>query len=71
MGALGLGLDAAAPPPYRSAMSSPSPRAAWPALPYRDWEPTKQTLHRYCQIVGKCAWRSCRLAITGGTSPCT
>ncbi len=34
-------------------MSSPSPRAAWPALPYRDWEPTKQTLHRYCQIVGK------------------
>ncbi len=53
MGALGLGLDAAAPPPDRSAMSSPSPRAAWPALPYRDWEPTKQTLHRYCQIVGK------------------
>ncbi len=25
----------------------------WPALPYREWEPTKQTLHRYCQIVGK------------------
>jgi hypothetical protein len=25
----------------------------WPALPYRDWEPTKQTLHRYTQIVGK------------------
>ncbi len=26
---------------------------AWPPLPYADWEPTKQTLHRYAQIVGK------------------
>jgi hypothetical protein len=26
---------------------------AWPALPFADWEPTKQTLHRYAQIVGK------------------
>jgi hypothetical protein len=26
---------------------------AWPALPYEAWEPTKQTLHRYTQIVGK------------------
>lgn len=26
---------------------------AWPSLPYEDWEPTKQTLHRYAQIVGK------------------
>jgi len=25
----------------------------WPALPYAEWEPTKQTLHRYTQIVGK------------------
>jgi Family of unknown function (DUF5996) len=25
----------------------------WPPLPYADWEPTKQTLHRYTQIVGK------------------
>jgi hypothetical protein len=25
----------------------------WPALAYADWEPTKQTLHRYMQIVGK------------------
>ncbi len=24
-----------------------------PALPYADWEPTKTTLHLYCQIVGK------------------
>jgi hypothetical protein len=32
---------------------SPSAPAAWPPLPYEEWEPTKQTLHRYCQIVGK------------------
>jgi hypothetical protein len=25
----------------------------WPSLPYEDWEPTKQTLHRYAQIAGK------------------
>jgi len=25
----------------------------WPELPYDTWEPTKQTLHRYAQIVGK------------------
>ena len=25
----------------------------WPELPYEAWEPTKQTLHRYAQIVGK------------------
>jgi hypothetical protein len=27
--------------------------ARWPELPYAPWEPTKQTVHRYCQIVGK------------------
>ena len=26
---------------------------AWPPLPYEDWEPTKQTLHRFAQMVGK------------------
>lgn len=26
---------------------------SWPELPYRDWQPTKETLHRYTQIVGK------------------
>ncbi len=26
---------------------------SWPPLPYADWEPTKQTLHRYTQMVGK------------------
>jgi hypothetical protein len=32
---------------------STTTRTAWPPLPYEDWEPTKQTLHRYAQIVGK------------------
>jgi len=27
--------------------------AAWPDLPYGEWEPTKQTVHRLTQIVGK------------------
>ena len=26
---------------------------AWPPLPYREWEPTKQTLHRFVQVAGK------------------
>jgi hypothetical protein len=26
---------------------------AWPALPYEDWRWTKETLHRFAQIVGK------------------
>jgi hypothetical protein len=26
---------------------------SWPPLPYREWQPTKETLHRYAQIVGK------------------
>ena len=25
----------------------------WPELPYREWQATKETLHRYTQIVGK------------------
>ncbi len=33
--------------------TSPIGPTEWPALPYREWEPTKQTLHRYCQILGK------------------
>lgn len=27
--------------------------ATWPALPLEAWRPTKETLHRYCQMVGK------------------
>jgi hypothetical protein len=27
--------------------------ASWPTLPYEEWKPTKETLHRYAQIVGK------------------
>ena len=26
---------------------------AWPPLPFEEWRPTKDTLHRWCQIVGK------------------
>ena len=26
---------------------------AWPPLPYADWTPTRHTLHRYAQMVGK------------------
>jgi len=33
---------------------------AWPSLPYADWEPTKQTVHRYTQIIGRSGWRSPR-----------
>jgi hypothetical protein len=32
---------------------STSAQTSWPPLPYEDWLPTKQTLHRYTQIVGK------------------
>lgn len=27
--------------------------AVWPALPLEEWRPTKETLHRYCQMLGK------------------
>src|SRR5688572_26867535 len=27
--------------------------APWPALPYEEWRATKETLHRFAQIVGK------------------
>lgn len=33
--------------------SMSGPHSAWPALPLHAWADTKQTLHRYCQIVGK------------------
>lgn len=28
-------------------------RHAWPELPWRDWEPTRATLHMWAQVVGK------------------
>jgi len=34
-------------------MSAAEQATRWPSLPYADWEPTKQTLHRFAQIVGK------------------
>jgi uncharacterized protein DUF5996 len=36
--------------PYARAVPAPD---RWPPLPYEDWLPTKQTVHRYTQIVGK------------------
>lgn len=30
---------------------------AWPALPLDEWRPTKETLHRYCQMLGKVCLR--------------
>ncbi|HSK97613.1 MAG TPA: DUF5996 family protein [Euzebyales bacterium] len=34
-------------------MSTPGARTQWPALPLDEWRATKETLHRYCQMVGK------------------
>ena len=28
-------------------------RSAWPALPFEPWRQTKDTVHRYCQMIGK------------------
>ncbi len=33
--------------------ADPTARGAWPELPWRDWEPTISTLHRWVQVVGK------------------
>jgi len=30
-----------------------SPNSLWPSLPYAEWRPTYETLHRWSQIVGK------------------
>jgi hypothetical protein len=34
-------------------MGSPHKAPTFPSLPLEEWEDTKETLHRYCQIVGK------------------
>ena len=34
-------------------MTSAPSRAAWPALPLQDWEPTHAALHRWMQVIGK------------------
>jgi len=34
-------------------MGSPHKAPTLPPLPLEEWEATKETLHRYCQIVGK------------------
>src|SRR5579864_2227341 len=45
-------------PGYRRAAGeegrmSTQPAETWPALPYAQWADTRQTLHRWTQIVGK------------------
>ena len=34
-------------------MLRPSPDPTWPALPYARWADTCETLHLWCQILGK------------------
>ena len=44
-----------------------------PLLPvpaYEDWRDTRETLHRFLQVVGKIRLAA-RAATTGGTSRCT
>jgi hypothetical protein len=38
-----------------------------PDLPLEEWEDTKETLHRYCQIVGKVRMELSPSETTGGT----
>jgi hypothetical protein len=42
-----------------------------PQLPLPEWEDTKETLHRYCQVVGKLNMEILSLETTGDTSPYT
>src|SRR5262245_54897132 len=41
------------PPSSDLPRRQPTPDDAWPALPLEAWEPTRATLHRWMQIVGK------------------
>lgn len=34
-------------------MSADEVRTSWPPLPFEAWRATKETLHRYCQMIGK------------------
>ena len=45
--------------------------AELPPLPLDEWLPTKETLHRYAQTVGKVRLDTRRTATTGGTSRST
>ena len=33
--------------------ANPAAEDVWPPLPLDEWRPTKETLHRYCQMLGK------------------
>ncbi|MFN2581730.1 MAG: DUF5996 family protein [Candidatus Dormibacteria bacterium] len=34
-------------------MTPAAEASSWPALPYEDWRPTRDTLHMYTQVIGK------------------
>ena len=48
-------------------MGSPNEAQALPPLPFEEWEDTKETLHRYCQIVGKVQMEYRHTGTTCGT----
>ena len=50
---------------------TPDSNQRFPPMPLDSWAPTKETLHRYLQIVGKIRWQSPPAATTGGTSRST
>ena len=56
---------------HRRGRVRPGPVMTLPELHLADWRPTKDTLHLYCQIVGKIRLATTRRATTGGTCPCT
>ncbi len=45
----------AAIPPEPPAPPTPGPASRWPALPYEEWRPTRDTLHAHTQLLGKLA----------------
>ena len=55
--------------PQRS--DGPYSPIALPSLPLEDWKGTKETLHRYTQIVGKVRLEILPSGTTGGTQRST
>lgn len=52
-------------------MTSVDRSSMLPPLPLDAWEETKETLHRYAQVVGKIRLQNAPSRTTGGTSPST
>ena len=47
------------------------PVSVFPPLPLAEWADTKETVHRFLQVVGKLRLANAPGATTGGTSPST